>query len=254
MRVGVGLLCRTWMSVNPISRSALLRRLASPAGLVLVLLTVLLPFVSGACTPQAQTGVPQEQREGWRVTYDGTDMLVGGRPDIEFADGSSNGRLRRLSGNDVRDLIGDARTKLDPQPLAWLAVALVVAGVAAGIVRSTRWRAVVTAALALAAGLAMVAATLLAREQSIDMAAAILQGIGAPRGQPPQSVRNWEQYDQVRDMFRLRHGFWLATGVLLVVGMTNVALAVPGRTSAPGLTHQDDPPPPEAPQPGFHRS
>jgi hypothetical protein len=253
MRVGAGPVCRAWVSVNPMSRSALLRRLVSPAGLVLVLLALLLPFVSGACTPQTQTGVRQEQREGWRVTYDGTDMLVGGRPDVDFADESSNGRLRRLSDNDVRDLLGDARTKLDPQPLAWLAVALVVAGVVAGVVRSTRWRAVVTAALALAAGLSMVAATLLAREQAIDMAAAILQGIGAPRGQTPPSVRNWEHYDQVRDMFRLRHGFWLATGVLLVVGMTNVALAVPGRTSAQGVTHEDDTPP-EAPQPEFHRS
>jgi hypothetical protein len=99
MRVAAGLVCHTWISVNPMSRSTLLRRLVSPAGLVLVLLTLLLPFVSGACTPQTQTGVRQEQREGWRVTYDGTDLLVGGRPDVEFADVSSNGRLRRLSDN-----------------------------------------------------------------------------------------------------------------------------------------------------------
>jgi hypothetical protein len=193
--------------------------------------------------------VRQEQGQGWRVTYDGTDVLVGGRPDVEFADESSHGRLRRLSDNDERDLLGDARTDLDPQPLAWLGVALVVAGVVAGLVHSARWRAVVTAALTLAAGLAILAATLLAREQAIDMAAGILQGIGAPREQTPQSPGNWERYDQVRDMFRLGHGFWLATGVLLVVGMTNVAQAVPGRMSAPGLTHLEDTPPAEASQP-----
>jgi hypothetical protein len=46
MRFDAGLVCYTWISVSPMSRSALLRRLVSPAGLVLVLLTLLLPFVS----------------------------------------------------------------------------------------------------------------------------------------------------------------------------------------------------------------
>jgi hypothetical protein len=55
----------------------------------------------------------------------------------------------------------------------------------------------------------------------------VLQQIGAPAGEPPQRARDWEHYGWLRDQVSLRYGFWAVAGGLLVVGMTNVALAVP---------------------------
>lgn len=153
----------------------LVRRLASPAGLLLAALCLVLPFLSGACLGEPSQGVPEQQRQQWRVTYTGVDILIGGQPDVAWADANSQGRLRLLDEADLLDLMGQPPSPLRPQPLAWLAVALIAAALAATALRATRRRAAVTAGLALVAALALYAATLLAREQAVDTMAGVLR-------------------------------------------------------------------------------
>jgi hypothetical protein len=213
-------------------RWSVVRRLANPTALVMVVISLLLPFMSASCSGQVPPGVPHEERQQWRVTYDGLDILAGRRPDVAFADRASKGELRTVEGSELSDLIGRRPPAPRPQPLAWLAVALIVVAVAATALRSPRRRAIVVAGLALSAALALYTATLLAREQAVETVAEVLRAT-ASSGQPPSTpVRQWESYPWVRDRFQFEHGFWIAIGTLVAVGMTNTAVAVPGRTAA----------------------
>jgi hypothetical protein len=213
------------------SRWPVLRRLAEPTALAMVVVCVLLPFFSASCNGEQQP-VPVQERQQWRVTYDGVDILVGGQPDVARADG---GPLRTLEGRELVDLLGSEPSALRPQPLAWLAVALVVTAMVATATRRSRRHAATVAGLLLLAALALYAATLLAREQAIDAVAEVLRPyIGSSQQQPPSTpIREWENYPWVRDRFRFEYGFWIAIGTLFLLGMVNVARAVPIRSRAP---------------------
>ncbi|GIJ54959.1 hypothetical protein [Virgisporangium aurantiacum] len=211
------------------------RRFGSPVGLAGVLLCVLLPFLSASCSGDEATGADAaELRKTWRVTWTGTDILTGGRPDVAWADDATS-PPRRLSDAEVVDLLGDRPSPLRPQPFGWAALVLVVAALAVAASGVTRRRAAITAGLALTGGLALLAATLLAREQATELVAEVLRrGVtGSDPSAAGEPIRSWEYYPGVRDLFRFGIGFWLATGGLALVGMTNVALAVPGRSPDP---------------------
>jgi hypothetical protein len=211
------------------SRWPVLRRLTEPAVLALVVVCVLLPFISASCTSK---DVPAQDRREWRVTYDGLDILVGGQPDVAMAEG---GPLRTLNRREIVDLIGSEPSALRPQPLAWLALALVATAAVVTATRQRRWHAATVAGLLLLATLALSAATLLAREQAIDAVAEVLRPyIGSSQPEPPSTpIRQWEQYPWVRGRFRFGYGFWIAAGTLFLLGMVNVARAVPIRSRAP---------------------
>jgi hypothetical protein len=203
------------------------RRLGSPLGLAGVLLCLLLPFLTASCSggsPEAGLG------QKWRVTWTGVDVIAGGRPDVAWAGADDPGPPRRLSDAEVVDLLGEPPSWPGTQPFGWAALILVVAALAVAASGATRRRAAITAGLALVAGLALLAATLLAREQAVDMAADVLRGtVAGPDPSSDEPVRNPDLYRAVRDLFRFGYGFWLASGALFLVGMTNVALAVPDR-------------------------
>ena len=212
-----------------------MRRYGSPVGLVGVLLCLVLPFLTASCSGTGPPGEePLEQRQTWQVTWTGTDVLAGGRPDVAFAIGDNPSPPRRLGNAEVVELLGDRPAPLRPQPLAWAAVALIMTAIAVAASGETRRRAAVTAGLALVAGLALLAATLLAREQATEQVAEMLRRASVGSGaSPTEPVRSWEHYARTRGLFGFGYGFWLSTGVLLLVGMTNVALAVPGRRPRP---------------------
>jgi hypothetical protein len=214
----------------------LVARLFSPAGLALAALCLLLPFITAGCATGAPQGLPAQQGQEWRVTYTGVDVLVGGQPEVAWADQTSNGQLRTLNEAELVKLIGQPPAPPGPQPLAWLAVALMAAALAVTALRATRRRAAVTAVLVLVAAVALYAATLLVREQAADAVAEVLRsampsGAGRSSSAP---IRDWEHFPWVRDRFELRYGCWAAIGTLLLVGMANVALAVPGAGSNTG--------------------
>lgn len=86
------------------------RSLLRPAGFVIAGLLFLAPFVTVSCDVPGGFG---RAAPGATSTYTGVDLVVGGEPRIEPRDKVRDGEPMRL----------------DPQPLAMLAVILILAGV-----------------------------------------------------------------------------------------------------------------------------
>lgn len=162
------------------------RRLVSPAGLVLVLLCFGLPFLTVSCqTPVASVS----------VTYTGWDFAVGGQPDVvESGEASDH---------------PDPRAEQTPatfQPLALVAVLLVVAGIAAAAARPpTRMVA--------GAVTGFLAAMLLVVNQGV-VRGSMRQELATSAFLPPSALDN---------MIESRLGFWLA--LLLLFGVTGYNVA-----------------------------
>lgn len=178
-------------------------------------LCLLLPFMSASC---ASEGPPSVQ---WGVTYTGVDVVGGGRPEVAFTDDADRKPIHALDDVEVRGLLGEPAPSLPPQPLAWLAVALMVAALAATALPSRTWRRTFTGGLAVAAAIVLFGATVLARRDATDAVATVLNQIAAPPSATPP--REGENYDQVRDMFRYGYGLWIAIAVLAAVGLANTA-------------------------------
>ncbi|MEU8238401.1 hypothetical protein AB0C07_09160 [Actinoplanes missouriensis] len=192
------------------------RRLLSPAGLIMAGLCLLLPFMSASC----ESG---QQQVRWRVTYTGVDVIAGGKPAVAFTDDVIRRPMRTLDAEEERRLLGTSPTPLPPQPVAWMAVALMTAALAATALPSRYWRATATAGLALPAAVLLVGATMLARRDATDAVAAVLSRTTSPE------VRRWEHYGQVSDMFGYTYGLWIAVGTLSAVGVVNLVGAVSRR-------------------------
>jgi hypothetical protein len=210
------------MADDEVRMPARITRLASPVGLVLAGLCLFLPFVSASCAS------PAEPRVQWQVTYTGADMLTGGRPDVAFTDDADAEPMRRLDDDGFRKVLGGPPAPLPSQPVAWLAVAILVASLAAWALPWRTWRTTLTGGLALAAAIVLAGATILARHDATDAVAAVLSRIGATAG-PPLSVpelREWESYAEVSKTFRYAYGFWLAILALSAVGVANTVEAV----------------------------
>jgi len=209
-----------------LERRPVVRRLASPVGLALTVVCLALPFLSASCSGDAPPDAP-DARQQWRVSYTGADILVGGKPDVAWADHTRPGPPQRLSEAELVDLIGQPATPLSPQPLAWLAVVLIAGALAAAALRGTRQRATVTAGLALVAALALYAATLLARDQAVDAVAEVLRRVASGSSAPSKEpIREWEYYGWVGGRFRFGYGLWITIGILLALSLANAAEAV----------------------------
>ena len=187
-------------------------RAAGPAGLILAGLCLLLPFLSASCDSD-------EQRVRWQVTYTGTDLLTGGRPDIDFTDDVTREPRHRLDDAEVDQLLGAPPPRLPRQPVAWLAAALLVAALAATALPSRRWRTTATAGLALAAAIVLAGAVMLARPDAIDAVASVVSRVGATSSVRPGAGVS----GQVRDLFRFRYGFWTAIALTSTVAVANIA-------------------------------
>jgi hypothetical protein len=195
-----------------------MRRLARPGVLLLVSISLFLPFLTASCD---RPGVRSPQ---WRVTYTGADLVAGGRPDIDFTDDSELEPMRRLDGDGVRNLLGELAPALPAQPMALAAVALLLV-LAASAALPARWRAPATAGSSLAAAVVMWGAVELAkRDAADDLAGRLMQVASTSRTPAPSTaqVRQWDQYDAVHDLFRAGYGFWVAVASLAVLGVANV--------------------------------
>ena len=200
-------------------RWALVRRLGSPAGLVLAGLCLLLPFFTASCTAEEQ---PRAQ---WRVTYTGVDVLTGGRPAVALTMDADQQPIRPLDDAELRDLLDAPPAPLGPQPVAWVAAALMVAALAGAALPSPIWRATATAGLAIAAAVVLGGAVVLARQDATDAVATVLSQATSSRDQVPMSgaeLRAWDSYPQIRDLFHYLYGFWIALAALFLVGVANV--------------------------------
>jgi hypothetical protein len=204
---------QTGLGVAPLAR-----RLASPVGLLMAGLCLLLPFMSASCATEERAPVQ------WRVTYTGVDVITSGSPDVDFTADADREPIHRLDDVEVRQLLGTSSAPLPPQPLGWLAAALMTAALAATALATRTWRTTFTAGLAFAAAVVLSGATILARHDATDALAAVMSQFNATSSAPPPTVpqvRAWGSYGEIRDMFRYEYGFWIAVVALFVVGVAN---------------------------------
>ena len=186
----------------------LVRRLVSPAGLVLVALCFALPFAAVSCDTPIQV----------RADYSGTDMLTGGRPAVSVSD-------EAVSPQEAEELSDEP---IDLQPAAVLAMLAIVAGILVAALPARRPR--------MFGGLAAAAAVVvfLGLNQFLvqrQLAREIEQEVGT---QLPGGTSGG-------DFVHTRYGFWLALSLALAVTLYNgVELYRVRRSNGPG-------PPPQPP-------
>ena len=194
-----------------------LARLLSPVGFVLAALCMLLPFVTIRIDFEAASA----SMDGvYQLSYAGHDMLWDGRPDLllrQDQDGDPSNGLEELRFENFGGAYMFIAPRIEQQPWLYVVAVLVCLGAAAAALPRQWLRAVVSAATALPAALALLAATVLARQGLIDALYALL----APDGETPP-------VDLAR-FVHLGYGFWLALALLTFVGLGNVWYAVPGR-------------------------
>jgi hypothetical protein len=216
----------------------LVRRLGSPAGIILAGLCLLLPFVSASCGTGQRSGVQ------WRATYTGIDVLAGGRPTVAFTDDAAKQSIHPLDDTELRRLLGNPPAPLSPQPLAWLALALMAAALAAAALPASRWRVTATAGLSLAAVVLLWGATMFARQDALDAVARELDRANTAPSAPPPTVgelRAWEQHNpKVGDLVHYEYGFWIAIAALSAVGVANTVRVL--RDPVYGAVHGRDAP------------
>ncbi|MBB5872359.1 hypothetical protein F4553_005793 [Allocatelliglobosispora scoriae] len=185
----------------------LLRRLLSPTGFVLIGLCFLLPFVTASCSAGPETGAPVGESVEISGTYTGTDLLLGGAPDMRYPDTRVQGETKEIVDDDATS--SPMNGAIDPLPAqkgAAVTVGLLVLGLIAGVLPWARLRHRLTALAALLAALALVLTEVRAASLIEETA---LRSVGAAPG------------DSGIDMI-FRYGFWLALGLLIVVAVGNI--------------------------------
>ena len=193
-------------------------RLTSPVGLILAGLCLLLPFLSASCTSD------ETPRVQWRITYTGADLLTGGAPVVASSDDAGRTPIRDLDDAEMAEIGGAEAASLPRQPLAWLAVALMVLALAAAVVPSPIWRTTATAGLAIAAAVLLFGATMLARQDATDTLVTLSDGLTNSRVRevPDTPARQGARHDQIESTFRYGYGLWTAIAALAAVGLANL--------------------------------
>jgi hypothetical protein len=195
------------------SMLGLLARLASPAGFVLVGLCFLLPFLTVSCSIDE----PHERIRG-SLSYSGTDLVGGGRPDLHLRIDQFSVGTSRIDETDMRREPFQRRP-VDPiavQPFAVATVVLLAAGALAGLLRPASLRRVTAGGTALVAAVLLVGALLLARNAAARQLAPLVGTVA-----------------QARDKIGLGAGAVLALGVLLVLGVGNIVASFTAPGSPP---------------------
>jgi hypothetical protein len=184
----------------------------SPVGLAIAAICFVLPFLTASCDPVDAQGTVSPE-----ITYTGADMVFGGTGDIRVPRYEPGGY--RLERADDTTVLGRPQDGLPVEPFAVLAWALIAAGIAATAIPTARLRAIASAGTALLAGLAVIAATERTRLHIADLVEArypkLLSDV------PGTTATAVEQ------MTHIRYGYWTVLALLVLVGLGNVAVAVP---------------------------
>ncbi len=175
-------------------RDALLRRLLSPAGFLLVTFCFLLPFVTVSCSsPGADASASG--------SFTGVDLVVGGPASI-----ASNPQVR-ANLHPMSSAPGPSdELLLEPmgrQPLVVGALAVVALGVLAAALPLVWWRALAGAGIALIAGVLLIGGQVLARRTAFDRTTTGLAGLAAGDSSTPLTIT-----------VSNGSGFWLAISLL----------------------------------------
>jgi hypothetical protein len=166
----------------------LVRRLVSPAGLLLVAICFALPFVSVSCDSPVQL----------RADYTGTDMLVSGTPTVSVSDRD----VSRQSADDLAD------EPIDVQPAAAVAMLAIVAGILVAALRGRRARLFGGTAAAAASVLLLAVNQVLVRRH---LSGQIEQELGSRLPGGTSGI----------DYVHTRYGFWLALAFASAVTLYN---------------------------------
>jgi hypothetical protein len=210
----------------------LVRRLLSPGGFVLVGLMFLLPFLTVSCSPP-NTGA--QDSGTFTATYTGADLVAGRLPMMTVVQGGPTGETishgRTVAGAEY----GVPNPPGAMEPFALAALVLTALGVLVVLLPRARVRSVASAALALVAALALLAAQLrTAHAVERWMSKTYLAVAG---GAPDTNVPDVGQF------LHIGLGLWLAYGLLLLIGFGNVAVSVPDKPPAPEPAAGPAPPP-----------
>jgi hypothetical protein len=197
------------------SERTLIGRLLSPAGFGLVLLLFLLPFLSVSCGSGEETAVG---------TFTGIDMVVGGEPDLVVSSMTDEEAQEAQRG-----IVAMFRDQIDLEPLAILAGMVLLAAMAASLVRERMARH------GLAVGLAV-------------LATALLSGaVARATSRINEALRNISEEPSAGGYeVHLRYGFWLCVAVLGVLTAGHaLALVRAWRAPPPKLVEatNGEPPP-----------
>lgn len=168
----------------------MVRRLVSPAGLLLVAICFALPFVSVSCDTPVRL----------RADYTGVDMVGGGTPSVSVSD-------EAVSRQDADDLSDEP---IDVQPAAVVAMLAIIAGLLVAALRGRRARLFGGTAAALATVVFLGINQILVRRHLSDE---IEREVGA---QLPGGAR-------AGDFVHTRYGFWLALALACAVTAYNCA-------------------------------
>ena len=196
-------------------------RLVSPAGFALVFACLWLPFLFGPTRSQLPPELPPIFEPSF--TYSGVDLTLGGSADLVTLQWQPDQSLRAGPISD-RDLFGRPQPRLRGGVYGTAVIILLGAGLLAALLPVARVRAIIVAGAALFAALALLAVELTQRRAVAATVLPDLLGtfIGVSRTAPLPV-----QY------VSFRYGFYLAMGLLIVIGFAHVAIAVPGRTRVP---------------------
>jgi len=175
-------------ALGRVGGNPLVRRLLSPAGLLLVALCFSLPFVAVSCDTPVQM----------RADYSGTDLLAGGRPSVSVSD-------EAVSQQDAEELSDEP---IDLQPAAVLAMLAVIAGILVAALPTRRFQVfggtVAAVATVLFLGLNQILTQRhLGREIEAELGAELPGGTSGG------------------DYVETRYGFWLALSLACVVAIYN---------------------------------
>jgi hypothetical protein len=183
----------------------------SPSGFGLIVLLLLLPFVGVSCSDQELGAV-----EG---SYTGFDLVTGGAPGYE-ADGP------------IVEMVSIEQVVFpDPgaQVLAIVLLLLLVAGLATALLPAARLRQLAGAVIAALAAVLLVVTQLVAQSGLVTSMRELLQ---ARMSVTPQDLSPVATEAYLSDATGSRIGFWLALVVLLVIGLTNIAIHIRSRRTA----------------------
>jgi hypothetical protein len=182
-------------------RDALLRRLLSPAGFILVTFCFLLPFVTVSCSSPGTNASTSG-------SFTGVDLVAGGPASI-----ASNPQVRaNLHPMSTAPGPSDALIEepMGRQPLVVGALAVVALGLLAAGLPWVWWRALAGAGLALIAGVLLIGGQVLARRTALDRTRTGLAGlVGDSSTRLTITVSNGSGFWLAITLLALLAGSWL---------------------------------------------
>jgi hypothetical protein len=193
----------------------LVRRLASPAGFLLALLFLLLPFVAASCDAPGLGSV--------KASYTGVDLATGGEPSVR-----TEGELTAANGVPVPTPDNAPRPAV--RGLAIITVAMLLAGLGVSLAPALRIRTYGAIGAAVASGTLLVTTEAAAQA---NLKPALSDGLQRLLAERPGDVPAVPTGGSLDSLVHSESGFWLSLVTVLVVLLFNAGSLLWPRIGAP---------------------